>query len=121
MTLDRKRLGKEGEARAADYLRQHGLTLLEQNFKTRFAEIDIIARDGEYICFVEVKTRSSLAKGIPAEAVTRSKQQKIIQAAQFFLKKQKLFHQRFRFDVMDVRFINNQWQIRHIPHAFQLG
>ena len=121
MNLDRKRLGEEGEARAADYLVRQGLTLLEKNFKTQFAEIDLIAREGDWICFVEVKTRSSLGKGIPAEAVTRSKQQKIILAAQYFLKKKKMANPRFRFDVVDVRFIDNKWQIRHIPHAFQAG
>ena len=133
MTHDRKQLGKEGEARAVQFLKQQGLSIVETNFSTRFAEIDIIAldrpkgllpglfrdRSRDCLCFVEVKTRSSLKAGRPAEAVHTAKQQKIIQAAQAYLQAHPHDEGPVRFDVIEVIRHRDEWEIRHIPHAFQ--
>lgn len=75
--MDSKQLGQLGEGRAADFLKQLGYTIVGQNFRTRFGEIDIIARDQNAYVFVEVKTRSNIQYGTPAEAVTRAKLKKI--------------------------------------------
>ncbi len=77
-------VGTEYEERAVAYLRQQGMHILERNFRSRKGEIDIIAKDGEYYVFVEVKYRSSLQKGAPAEAVTYTKQKTICRVADFY-------------------------------------
>ena len=133
MTQDRKRLGKEGETRAADFLKRRGFTIVETNFSTRFAEIDIIAlegkkglvpklfrgRAGQTLCFIEVKTRTGTTKGRPSEAVTLAKQQKIILAARAYLKAHPDLTHPLRFDVVEVIRKGGDWQVHHIPHAFQ--
>ncbi|MBQ6600946.1 MAG: YraN family protein, partial [Clostridia bacterium] len=67
--MDKKALGNKGEAFAAEYYRKLGFTVTAQNYTCRGGEIDIIAENGEYIIFVEVKTRSSNSLYSPAEAV----------------------------------------------------
>ncbi len=133
MTQDRKRLGKDGETRAAHFLKRQGFTIVETNFSTRFAEIDIIALEGKKglvpkrfqgrakpsLCFIEVKTRSGQTKGRPAEAVTAAKQQKIILAARAYLKAHPDLTHPLRFDVVEVIRDGGDWHIHHIPHAFQ--
>ena len=95
--------GTWGEAEVANYLRRRGYTLLAHGFHCRFGEIDLIARDGSYLVFVEVKYRSSLAKGAPAEAVGPAKQRRIRQAASFYLYSKGLGLERpCRFDVVSI-------------------
>ena len=71
MTEPRHAVGKAGEEAAVQYLRQHGYRILERNYRCRFGEIDLIARDGRMLAFVEVKTRRSQKYGPAAAAVTR--------------------------------------------------
>lgn len=78
-------IGKAGEDFAARYLRKNGYQILERNYHSRFGEIDIIAGKGEYIVFVEVKTRKPGSMVSPLESVTPSKQRKIRQTARFYL------------------------------------
>ncbi len=82
---DPHRLGMEGEQIAADYLVKKGYRVIERNYRFHRNEIDIIALHGRTLCFVEVKTRLSSAKGHPAEAVTVPKQHEIIKAARAYL------------------------------------
>lgn len=77
MTRARQRLGAAGEDRAAAWYRQQGYELLARNWRCREGEIDLILRTGETLVVCEVKTRSSLDYGHPAEAVTRTKQARI--------------------------------------------
>lgn len=85
--MDKALTGKNGEEMVADYLRKNGWTVIKQNYRSRFGEIDIIAENDEYIIFTEVKTRkkNSLVSG--AEAVNSHKQQRIVLTAQDFLSK----------------------------------
>lgn len=78
-------IGKAGENFAARYLRKNGYQILERNYRSRFGEIDMIAGKGEYIVFVEVKTRRPGAMVSPLESVTPSKQDKIRKTARFYL------------------------------------
>jgi len=78
-------LGQEGEQLAAAYLLNKGYRIIERNYRFHRNEIDIIALHGRTLCFVEVKTRLSSAKGHPAEAVTVPKQHEIIKAARAYL------------------------------------
>ena len=82
---DPHRLGMEGEQIAADYLVKKGYHVIERNYRFHRNEIDIIALHGRTLCFVEVKTRLSSAKGHPAEAVTLPKQHEILKAARAYL------------------------------------
>lgn len=77
--------GKIGEHYTAEYLKEMGYELLELNFKSRFGEIDIIARNEKYLAFVEVKTRRTDGLTHPFEAITPGKRVKIIKTAQFYL------------------------------------
>jgi putative endonuclease len=74
-------VGRYGEQVAVDHLEAAGLVILSRNWRCREGEIDIVARDGSELVFVEVKTRSSLAFGSPAEAVDRTKSARIRQLA----------------------------------------
>jgi putative endonuclease len=122
MTRYRQKLGRSGEHAAADHLAAAGYTILETNYATRFAEIDIIAATDDCLVFVEVKTRTSLKKGLPREAVHSGKQHKIVQAARLFLKTRPLEERRhIRFDVMEIYFDTAPPRINHIPHAFHIG
>lgn len=95
--------GKAGEAIALDFLKRKGYRILETNFRPgKLGEIDIIAREGEYICFVEVKTRSSVFFGYPSESVNRKKQLNMIRAAQVYLKQNGLNEEFVRFDIVEV-------------------
>ena len=122
MLNSRQRLGQIGEKKVAGYLVQKGYTILVQNYRCKAGEIDIIARDGGELVFIEVKTRSSLSYGSPAEAVTRKKQRQISRAAQWYLAEQKLFDVPARFDVIAVLGAGQEnIQIDHIDNAFDLG
>ena len=95
-------LGMAGEQAAAGFLETRGYTILAKNYRARAFEIDLIAKDGDVLCFIEVKTRSSTRKGLPREAVNLPKQQKIIMGASFYLKQHNLFNHRVRFDVVEI-------------------
>ena len=77
--------GKLGELAAGRYLRENGYEIITANYRCRLGEIDIIAKQNKYICFVEVKTRSENYKYAPADAVTFSKRKKIIAAAKLYI------------------------------------
>lgn len=94
-------LGRWGEGLAAEYLRQRGYQILAAGWRCRFGEIDLIAADENYLCFVEVKLRKSAAYGQAGEFVDRRKQQKLRTAAQLYL----VEHQpqlQPRFDVVEI-------------------
>ena len=107
----RRRLGRRGEALAAEYLHARGYQILECNYRTAYGEIDLIAlqpaalvgSEGQVLVFVEVKTRSSNAYGYPEEAVTASKQTHLIQSAQAYLQAHPEQAGDWRIDVIAIR------------------
>ena len=122
MSLGGKLLGKKGEAAARQHLLSCGYKLLASNYSTPQFEIDIIAQDGETLCFVEVKTRTGVKKGLPREAVTPAKQKKIIMGAQYYLSRKKITNTRLRFDVVEVLYTDSSHtdcDITVIPNAFE--
>ncbi len=113
--MNTKILGTSGEAKAAQFLRDKGYKILATNFSNKVGEIDIVAEDKNFVVFVEVKTRSSKLFGLPCEAVTWRKQQKIRQVSLSYLKSQKILNKvQSRFDVVEI--IGDE--IRHIENAF---
>ncbi len=95
-------LGPEGEQIAADYLAREGYRIMERNYRFHRNEIDIIVLEKHTLCFVEVKTRFSSAKGHPAEAVTPQKQREIIKAARAYLALYGNIDTDCRFDVVAI-------------------
>ena len=102
--MDRSRLNiaKMGESLAAKHLKARGYRILAQNYRARRGEIDIIAQDGEFTVFVEVKTRRSLKFGLPQAAVTWQKQRQISKVALAYLQSQNLLDAPCRFDVIAI-------------------
>ena len=94
--------GALGEEQASKFLEKKGYKILEKNFKTKLGEIDIIAKHKNYICFIEVKNRSTLFAGRPSEAVTIPKQRKIKMTALMYLKLKGLTESDVRFDVVEI-------------------
>ncbi len=96
-------LGDRGERRAARYLRKQGLKIVARQYRNRFGEIDIIARDSERLVFVEVKTWWAAQGGQPSNAVTTEKQRRLSRTAAAYLKRRGLFgKQSVRFDVVSI-------------------
>ncbi|PZS31082.1 MAG: YraN family protein [Pseudonocardiales bacterium] len=97
-------VGRFGEDVAATYLSNVGLTIIERNWRCPDGELDIIARDGEVLIFVEVKTRSSVAFGDPAEAVNRVKANRLRKLALLWLAGHRdiAYWSQLRFDVVSV-------------------
>jgi putative endonuclease len=77
--------GRQAEDAAAIFLQQHGLTLVERNYHCRFGEIDLIARDGGTLVFVEVRMRSNRAFGGAAASITAAKRNKLLRTARHYL------------------------------------
>lgn len=111
-------LGDRGERAAARYLRRRGLRVITRGYRTRLGEIDLIARDGDTLVFVEVKSRR---QGVPAEAVTPEKQRRITLTALHFLRNHGLLDVRGRFDIVAIVWPDERGEpeIEHIPNAFE--
>ncbi len=116
MSMNTRQAGGEGEDLICAYLQEQGMKILKRNFRFGRDEIDIVAKDGDTIVFIEVKARQDAQKGHPEEAVTRAKQRAIIFAAKGYLKINKLYDSRVRFDVAAVL----GTQINYIRAAFDL-
>jgi putative endonuclease len=119
MSEPRHAVGKAGEEAAVQYLCQQGYRILERNYRCRFGEIDLIARDGRTLAFVEVKTRRSQRYGPAAAAVTLEKQRHLIKASQVYLIQRKKAKELCRFDVVTVAMDAQQPRIELIKDAFQ--
>jgi len=102
MTYNKRKIGADKEKLAGAYLEKNGYEIIEYNFRCRQGEIDIIAKDGEYLVFCEVKYRSGMSKGTPFEAVDYKKQRIISRCALFYVTKQRLEDVPCRFDVVSV-------------------
>jgi len=110
-----KILGKIGEEIATQFLQQKGYQIIERNFQKRYAEIDIVARDGNTLVFVEVKTRIGKQFGLPEEAITPWKMRRLIRSCQYY----KLLHpylpESLRIDVVSVLLLSEE-SVEKITH-----
>ncbi|MCL2620906.1 MAG: YraN family protein [Defluviitaleaceae bacterium] len=109
--------GDYGENAALGYLEAKGYKVLSTNYKAGGGEIDIIAKDGEYIVFVEVKYRQGNAFGGGFDAITPAKVRRIIKSAKTYLYKQNQWESPCRFDIIEI-FGREQLEINHIENAF---
>jgi putative endonuclease len=117
---DRAWIGSYGENIAVDFLRSHGCRILARNFKARRGgEVDIVARDGKLLLFVEVKTRREGAKIRPLDAVDKSKQALIERGANAWLKRLGTRNVPWRFDVIEVHVEDGaKPRVNHVRDAF---
>ena len=115
------KIGKIGESFAVDYLKAQDYWILERNYRLRFGEIDLIARQGRRTVFIEVKTRRSLKFGAPQTAVTPTKQKQISKVALSYLQERNLLGAACRFDVIAV-YLSLKCELidlQHIENAFE--
>ncbi|MBI2595602.1 YraN family protein [Candidatus Daviesbacteria bacterium] len=97
-----KRTGKKGEELACNYLKKSGYKILSRNFLIRGGEIDIIARDGDILVFVEVKARYSHEYGLPKESITPWKIKALKKSALFYIQKINWGNNPYRFDLVGI-------------------
>ena len=112
--MNKRKTGTEYEELAARWLTGKGFEILEKNYRCRIGEIDLIARDREYLVFCEVKYRAGTGKGYPAEAVDFKKQRVISKCALYYLTKKGTMELSCRFDVVSI--LNDKIQV--IKNAF---
>lgn len=112
------KLGREGEALAAAYLGKKGYKILERNWRSGHSEIDLIARKGDIIVFVEVKTRKNADFGFPEDRVDAAKERFLARGAHDYLENNGLDNE-IRFDIISIIKAAGQVpEIYHIPDAF---
>lgn len=92
------RVGRRGEEMVVKHLKTKGMTILHQNYRCRFGEADVVARDGDTIVFIEVKTRRSKTFGEPEESVDIRKQKKLIRTAEHYLTHHNIVNTPYRID-----------------------
>ena len=115
----RRRTARRGEDLAARWLKLKGYLVEARNWRCALGEIDIVARDGETLVFVEVKTRGTGAAGSPEEAVNARKQRRLVRLAQAYLAHHRLTEVPCRFDVVAVNRTGWLPRLRHIRAAFR--
>jgi putative endonuclease len=120
MLRARQEFARSGEQAAVGFLRANGYKIIARNYKNKFGEIDIIAREKDTWVFVEVKARRSESFGPPEAAVDKFKQGQISRAALMFLKENKLLEEKARFDVVSLRYTGQLPRINLIKNAFEL-
>ena len=116
-----QKFGERGENLAVWYLKKNGYKIIEQNYRNRIGEIDIVARDKKTIVFVEVKSRRSMRYGSPKWAVTPQKQRKISMVALYYLKDTKQTGAKARFDVVAITSNRDEPRIEIVKNAFDLA
>jgi putative endonuclease len=121
MKQNKKEFGGAGEELAGRYLEEHGFRIIEKNYRYGKGEIDIVAREDDYLVFVEVKTRHSLNFGEPEYAISRGKLNQIKKIASAYLWEKEIEDQDCRIDVVTILFQGKESpQINHIRNAFMI-
>ncbi len=114
----KKTVGRAGENAVAKYVKRKGFKVVAKNLTTPFGELDLIATDGEYVVFIEVKTRSNASYGAPSEAVDYIKRKHMIASAKHYLQTTEKTESYSRFDVAEVFCNNGKYEINYIEDAF---
>ena len=112
--------GQQGEEIAVDFLRRKGYVILDRNWRSGHKEIDIVARQGDIVIFVEVKARGNAFYGRPEEAVTRRKMHLLVMAADAYLRYNAIDLE-VRFDVIAITGTPQNPYVRHYESAFRPG
>jgi len=120
----KQKLGAKGEALARDMYKIKGYRVVARNFKCRIGEIDLILIKDNVLVFCEVKTRTRLAFGMPAEAINEKKKQHLRRSAASYLSQGMRLNRLYkdfdmRFDVVEVIFVGEKWEVNHMENAFE--
>jgi putative endonuclease len=113
--MRRKELGARGESLAVEKLKTEGYHIRDRNWRIIEGELDIVAEDGDTIVFVEVKARTSRRFGLPEEALTKKKRQRLIKAALTYLDTHQIFEANWRFDFIAIEW-SSRGDLRRIEH-----
>ena len=116
----RHRLGTSGERVAEAYLISLGYGLRARNYRCPYGEVDLVAQEGEYVVFVEVRTRRSSSYGTPEESITSAKAKRLVSTAQSYLQEHGLEVSPWRIDLVIVEARGGEPTIRHFPYAITL-
>jgi putative endonuclease len=119
--VPRQMLGKLGEDLACAELSRRGYEILARRYRTKYGEIDIVARDGDTVVIVEVKTRDGRTFGSGADAVTPLKQHRILHMGTDYLLRRRLANRPCRFDVVEVNLEGSDPRIQVYRNAFDVG
>jgi putative endonuclease len=119
LTNDRLALGKKGEDMAVRHVKGLGYRVIERNYRCPLGEIDLIAQDGDYLAFIEIKTRRGRSTGEAKEAVGNRKQRKLTQLALYYLKNEFKNDSKARFDVVAISLYDKKNKIELIKDAFE--
>ena len=118
--MNKRKIGDSAENMTVQWLEGKGYCITDRNYRRNTGEIDIIAKDNETICFIEVKFRSSSAMGVPAEAVNSIKQERIIKTAMLYIEDMGLnLDTPIRFDIAEVAQKDGKYYIRYTENAFE--
>ena len=121
MTQERLDLGRRGEALALQKIKSFGYQCLASNYRCPLGEVDLIARDGETIVFIEIKTRKGSSLGYAKEAVHAKKKRQLSKVALAYLKNNGLLGSKARFDVIAVQVKEQGAEIEWVKNAFDLA
>jgi putative endonuclease len=121
LTRERLDLGKLGENLALKRLRRLGYKCIERNYRCRLGEIDLIAREGDCLVFVEIKTRRDQPLGTIKEAITPKKKRQLSKVALTYMKDHDCCDVKSRFDVVAINLRYGREQIEVIQNAFDLA
>lgn len=121
MTKTRQALGLLGERIAARWLSRQGWEIVEHRFRSGHRDVDLIARQGGVVAFVEVKARRGDAFGSPVEAVHARKRRELSRSAQVWVDRHGEENAQYRFDVIGVLLDGERVRVRHVPDAFSLS
>lgn len=112
---DRRSIGAVAEARAAEHLAASGMRILHRNWRCKGGELDLVARDGRVLVFVEVRSRGGSARVGAAESIDARKRARVVRAAQTFVQRERLVAEPARFDVVA---IEADGSVTHLRGAF---
>lgn len=114
--MNKRTWGKFFEDLAIDFLEKKGYKIVCRNFACSFGEVDIIAEKNGILCFIEVKARSKRLYGTALEAITPSKQRKIVKVAEYYCMKNKIINRPLRFEALGIELLNNEPSFDHVEN-----
>ena len=115
--MNNKEVGNLGEEIATEYIKKKKYVIIQRNFRCRYGEVDIVAKDNNEYVFIEVKTRTSKKFGQPAEAVNQLKKKHIYNVTRYFLHRYKIENSLVRFDVIEVFLSKDRYRVNHIKQV----
>jgi putative endonuclease len=121
MTEERLKLGRLGEQLAFEKIKRLGYKCIEKNYRCSLGEIDLIAKDGDCLVFIEIKTRKGRTLGYAKEAITPRKIRQISKAALAYMKSNNCCDAKSRFDVIAINILGDREEMEVIKDAFELA